>query len=81
MGALPYGSDLTPALTGTLWSDTTLSAAGSPYAVTGDLIVPSGVTDSGFRRFSWRWESFSPNPSLAFTRLDSTRQRLPLPSD
>ena len=44
MGALPYTSDPTPGLYGTLWSDTTLDAAGSPYSVLGDLTVASGVT-------------------------------------
>jgi MYXO-CTERM domain-containing protein len=44
LGALPYTSDATPGLVGTLWHDTTLTLAGSPYTVLGDLDVPTGVT-------------------------------------
>ncbi|HSN14662.1 MAG TPA: right-handed parallel beta-helix repeat-containing protein [Anaeromyxobacteraceae bacterium] len=44
MGALPYLGDATPTLIGTLWSNTTLTLAGSPYAVTGDLTVSAGAT-------------------------------------
>ncbi|HJL14715.1 MAG TPA: DUF4215 domain-containing protein, partial [Sandaracinaceae bacterium LLY-WYZ-13_1] len=44
LGALPFVSDGTSDLRGTLWSNTTLSAAASPHTVTGDLIVPAGVT-------------------------------------
>ncbi|MFZ5446697.1 MAG: hypothetical protein ACOZQL_42310 [Myxococcota bacterium] len=40
MGAFPYTGDATSGLTGTLWSNTTLSTA----TVTGDLTVPPGVT-------------------------------------
>jgi cysteine-rich repeat protein len=44
MGALPYISDATPGLYGTLWVNTTLTVAQSPYTVGGDLAVPPGVT-------------------------------------
>src|SRR5262245_544555 len=44
LGPLPYVSDATPGLYGTLWVNTTLTKAGSPYAVPGDLTVPTGVT-------------------------------------
>ena len=44
LGPLPYVSDATPGLYGTLWSSRTLTAAGSPYAVAGDLTVSTGVT-------------------------------------
>ena len=44
IGALPYAGAPTPGLYGTLWSNTTLGAAGSPYLVEGDLTVPPGVT-------------------------------------
>jgi MYXO-CTERM domain-containing protein len=44
VGALPYGSDPTPGLYGTLWTNTTLTTAGSPYTVGGDLTVASAVT-------------------------------------
>src|SRR5262249_433697 len=44
MGALPYSGVATPGLYGTLWSDTDLNAAGSPYLVPGDLTVAAGVT-------------------------------------
>jgi hypothetical protein len=43
-GALPYLTDATPGLYGTLWVPTTLALAGSPYAVAGDLTVAPGVT-------------------------------------
>ncbi|MEI8257655.1 MAG: right-handed parallel beta-helix repeat-containing protein, partial [Deltaproteobacteria bacterium] len=41
-GALAFTGDPTPALVGTLWTDTTLTAAASPYAVPGDLTVAPG---------------------------------------
>ncbi len=44
VGALAYVSDATPGLYGTLWTDTHLTAAGSPYTVAGDLTVGPGVT-------------------------------------
>ena len=44
IGALPYSDDATAGLLGTLWSNTTLTAAASPHTVTGDLTVPLGVT-------------------------------------
>ncbi len=45
MGALPYASDPTPGLYGTLWSNRTLTAAGGPpYAAAGDLTIAPGVT-------------------------------------
>jgi len=44
LGALPYVSDASAGLLGTLWSNTDLTVAGSPYALTGDLTVPPGVT-------------------------------------
>ncbi len=43
-GALPYTTDATPGLHGTLWTNTTLTVAGSPYTVAGDLVVAAGVT-------------------------------------
>lgn len=44
MGARPYTNVATPGLYGTLWTNTTLTAAASPYAVAGDLSVGPGVT-------------------------------------
>ena len=44
IGALPYTGDPTSGLLGTLWSNRTLSAAGSPYTVSGDLTVAPAVT-------------------------------------
>lgn len=43
IGALPYTGDPTPGLYGTLWQNTTLAAAGSPYTVPGDLTIALGV--------------------------------------
>jgi MYXO-CTERM domain-containing protein len=43
-GALPYDTVLTPGLYGTLWSNTTLTAATGPHTAGGDLTVASGVT-------------------------------------
>ena len=43
-GALPYDVVPTPGLYGTLWSNTTLTAAQSPYTSAGDLTVADGVT-------------------------------------
>ncbi|HEY1088302.1 MAG TPA: hypothetical protein VGE37_11425, partial [Archangium sp.] len=40
LGAFPYVSDVTSQLTGTLWTNTTLST----NTITGDLIIPAGVT-------------------------------------
>jgi hypothetical protein len=44
MGALPYTTDPTPGLYGTLWSNRTLTAAASPHLVGGDLTVAPGIT-------------------------------------
>ncbi|MFO0589233.1 MAG: DUF4215 domain-containing protein [Polyangiaceae bacterium] len=44
IGPLPYVSDATPGLYGTLWTNTTLSLGGSPYTVGGDLTVGTGAT-------------------------------------
>ncbi|QDG53484.1 DUF4215 domain-containing protein [Persicimonas caeni] len=44
MGAVPYAGAQTTNWTGYLWTDTTLTASNSPYLITGDLTVPSGVT-------------------------------------
>ncbi|UJR87191.1 DUF4215 domain-containing protein [Sandaracinus amylolyticus] len=44
LGALPYTGDATSGLHGTLWADTTLTAAFSPYSVAGDLTVAPTVT-------------------------------------
>lgn len=44
LGPLPYAGDPTSGLHGTLWADRTLGAAGSPWAVGGDLTVAPGVT-------------------------------------
>ena len=44
LGALPYTGDPTPGLYGTLWQNTTLTAAGSPYTVPGDLTIAPGIT-------------------------------------
>ena len=44
IGALPYTSDATPGLYGTLWTDTHLTLASSPYTVAGDLTVAATVT-------------------------------------
>ncbi len=43
-GGLPYLSDQTVGLHGTLWIPTTLAVAASPYTVAGDLTVAPGVT-------------------------------------
>ncbi|MBK7193332.1 MAG: DUF4215 domain-containing protein [Myxococcales bacterium] len=43
-GGLPYVSDQTVGLHGTLWTTTALAVAASPYAVAGDLTVAPGVT-------------------------------------
>ena len=43
IGALPYTGDATPGLHGVLWAGATLTLAGSPYTVAGDLRVPSGA--------------------------------------
>jgi cysteine-rich repeat protein/parallel beta-helix repeat protein len=43
-GALPYDVVPTPGLYGTLWSNTTLTAAQSPFTAAGDLIVAPDVT-------------------------------------
>jgi parallel beta-helix repeat protein len=44
MGPLPYVNDPTPGLYGTLWVNTTLGIAGSPYTIGGDLTVGAGAT-------------------------------------
>ncbi|HCF59258.1 MAG TPA: hypothetical protein DFS52_14850, partial [Myxococcales bacterium] len=44
MGALPYLADPTPTLQGVLRQNTTLTAAGSPWVMPGDLVVPAGIT-------------------------------------
>jgi cysteine-rich repeat protein/parallel beta-helix repeat protein len=43
-GALPYDGVPTPGLHGTLWTNTTLTMAGGPYVIAGDVIVPANVT-------------------------------------
>ncbi|HWO20385.1 MAG TPA: DUF4215 domain-containing protein, partial [Kofleriaceae bacterium] len=43
-GALAYDGVPTPGLYGTLWTNTTLTAAQGPYTAAGDLIVPGNVT-------------------------------------
>ncbi len=43
-GALPYDNVATPGLYGTLWTNTTLTAANGPYTSAGDLTVAPGVT-------------------------------------
>ena len=43
-GALPYDGAPTPGLHGVLWANTTLTAAGSPYTVAGDLTVAPNTT-------------------------------------
>jgi cysteine-rich repeat protein len=58
-GALPYTSDATPGLYGTLWTNTSLTTAGSPYAVGGDLTVGPGVT-----------LSIAPGVTLSFAAAD-----------
>ncbi len=40
LGAFPYLSDATPGLVGTLWNNVTLSSG----AMTGDVVIPAGVT-------------------------------------
>jgi hypothetical protein len=40
LGAFPWVSDATPGLVGTLWSNVTLSSG----TMTGDLVIPAGVT-------------------------------------
>jgi len=44
IGALPYTGDATTELVGTLWANTTLTLAGSPYSVPGDLTVAASTT-------------------------------------
>ncbi|HBQ18170.1 MAG TPA: hypothetical protein DEF51_45955, partial [Myxococcales bacterium] len=44
LGPLPYVADATVGLIGYLWSNLTLTAAGSPYVIRGDLTVPAGST-------------------------------------
>ncbi len=44
IGALPFTSDPTPGLYGTLWSDKTLTRADSPYVVPGDLTIDEDTT-------------------------------------
>jgi hypothetical protein len=44
LGGLPFTGDPTPLLEGVLWTATTFTAAGGPYAVAGDLTVGPGVT-------------------------------------
>ncbi|UQA54995.1 DUF4215 domain-containing protein [Polyangium aurulentum] len=44
IGALPYTNNATSGLLGVLWTNTTLTLAGSPYTATGDLTVAPGVT-------------------------------------
>jgi cysteine-rich repeat protein/parallel beta-helix repeat protein len=44
LGALPYDGAATPGLYGTLWVNTTLTAAASPHNVSGDLTVGPGIT-------------------------------------
>ncbi|MBK9260485.1 MAG: DUF4215 domain-containing protein [Polyangiaceae bacterium] len=44
LGPLPYVNDPTPGLYGVLWVNTTLSTAGSPYTVPGDLTVGKNAT-------------------------------------
>ena len=39
LGPLPYVNDATPGLYGTLWTDTHLTIASSPYHIGGDLTV------------------------------------------
>ncbi len=43
-GALPYDNVATPGLYGTLWTNTTLTAANGPFTAAGDLTVAPGVT-------------------------------------
>ena len=43
-GAAPYDGALTPGLYGTLWANTTLDVAHSPFTADGDLTVAPGVT-------------------------------------
>ncbi|MGN6109661.1 MAG: DUF4215 domain-containing protein, partial [Kofleriaceae bacterium] len=43
-GGRPYDTVATPGLHGVLWSNTTLTAAGGPYPVAGDLTVAPNVT-------------------------------------
>lgn len=44
IGAFPYDGVATPGLYGTLWVDTTLTSAGSPHVMAGDLTVADNVT-------------------------------------
>ena len=44
LGPLPYTTDPTPGLYGTLWAAVHLDTSGSPYTVGGDITVPPGVT-------------------------------------
>lgn len=44
IGAFDYDGTATPGLYGTLWTDTTLTEAGSPHIVAGDLTVPEDVS-------------------------------------
>ena len=58
-GARPYTNVATPGLYGTLWTNTTLTAAASPYTVGGDLSVGPGVT-----------LTLQPGTTLAFAATD-----------
>ncbi|MCB9531151.1 MAG: PKD domain-containing protein [Myxococcales bacterium] len=44
VGALPYVGDVGPQIEGYLWDSYTFTAAGSPYTVLGDIVVPPGRT-------------------------------------
>jgi cysteine-rich repeat protein len=44
LGPLPYVNDATPGYHGTLWTNTVLTLAGSPYTMLGDVTVAPGVT-------------------------------------
>ena len=57
LGPLPYVSDATPGLYGVLWTNTTLTPAGSPHDVGGDLTVPTGVSLSLEPGTTLRWAS------------------------
>jgi MYXO-CTERM domain-containing protein len=62
IGALEYEGDPSPGIWGTLWTNQTLTVAGSPYLVRGDVLVPPGVT-----------LTIEPGVTLAFAARDQMR--------
>ncbi|MDI1448664.1 DUF4215 domain-containing protein, partial [Polyangium sp. 6x1] len=73
LGPLPYVNDATPGLYGVLWTNTTLTTAGSPYTIAGDLTVGKNVTvtiDAGVTL------QFSSGSDIMGSGLDTNRGEL-----